>query len=269
MAQVTLTIAGRNYQVACEDGQETQAQSLGRELDRRALMLSKATGAVSEGLLLTLTGLMIIDEMFEARNSATEAKDTITRLQAEVKQLKADHASAIDTLDAEVEQRFGALQSERDELVSALEQAEGRALAAEQATEEQSARLVEQQTQIDGLKAELAETVGELAVLQGATIAQHEMEKIQSELEGVRAELETSKSEAEAARAELDEAKAAVQAAEARVAEMKTTLETACQRLEQKRDDEVVRERTQEAIAVAIESLAERVESVAESLVTA
>jgi chromosome segregation ATPase len=56
---------------------------------------------------------------------------------------------------------------------------------------------------------------------------------------------------------------------EGRLAEMKAALEAARMRLEQQRDITVQNQRTQEAVAVAIESLADRVETVAELLADA
>lgn len=67
MATVTISIAGRNYQVGCGEGQEEQVRTLGKDLDRRARMLSEATGATAETLVLVLTALMVADEVQEAR----------------------------------------------------------------------------------------------------------------------------------------------------------------------------------------------------------
>lgn len=80
MAHVTLSIAGRPYQVACGDGQEEQVLELGNELDRRARLLSSVNGAVSEGLLLVLVGLMVADEAVDLRAHATSAEENYEHL---------------------------------------------------------------------------------------------------------------------------------------------------------------------------------------------
>ena len=39
MAQVSITLRGRSYQIACDDGQEAHLSRLGRYLDDRATQL--------------------------------------------------------------------------------------------------------------------------------------------------------------------------------------------------------------------------------------
>jgi cell division protein ZapA len=66
MAQVTITIRGRQYQIACDDGQEAHLARLGRYLDERAAQLVASTGAISEPLLLVMVGLVVADELADA-----------------------------------------------------------------------------------------------------------------------------------------------------------------------------------------------------------
>jgi cell division protein ZapA len=66
MAQVTITIRGRQYQVACEDGQEAHLTRLGRYLDERAADLLAASGSISEPLMLVMVGLVVADELADA-----------------------------------------------------------------------------------------------------------------------------------------------------------------------------------------------------------
>ena len=63
MAQVTITIRGRQYQIACDDGQEAHLARLGRYLDERASDLVAATGSISESLLLVMDALVVADEL--------------------------------------------------------------------------------------------------------------------------------------------------------------------------------------------------------------
>ena len=99
MAQVAITIRGRQYQIACDDGQEAHLARLGRYLDERAADLIAATGSISEPLLLVMVGLVVADELADA---AAE----IEALSAETRSAASDAglAAAIDTVTARVEE---------------------------------------------------------------------------------------------------------------------------------------------------------------------
>jgi cell division protein ZapA len=92
MAQVTITIHGRQYQIACDDGQEAHLSRLGRYLDERAGDLVAATGSISEPLLLVMVSLVVADEL-------SDAAGEIEALKAEVKARVGDPALA-EALDA-------------------------------------------------------------------------------------------------------------------------------------------------------------------------
>lgn len=66
MGQVNINIRGRQYQIACDDGQEAHLARLGRFLDQRAEQLHAAAGSVSDALLLVMTSLVVADELTDA-----------------------------------------------------------------------------------------------------------------------------------------------------------------------------------------------------------
>lgn len=66
MAQVSITLRGRSYQIACDDGQEAHLSRLGRYLDERASQLLQSTGPVSDSMLLVMVSLLIADELSDA-----------------------------------------------------------------------------------------------------------------------------------------------------------------------------------------------------------
>lgn len=63
MAQVTLTVNGRSYDVTCDDGQEDQLRDLAAELDARVQQLVRGVGQPGEARLLLLTALLLVDEL--------------------------------------------------------------------------------------------------------------------------------------------------------------------------------------------------------------
>lgn len=66
MAQVTITINGRPYQIGCEDGQERHLLGLANYVDGRMRELSTSVGQVGEARLLVMMSLLIADELAEA-----------------------------------------------------------------------------------------------------------------------------------------------------------------------------------------------------------
>jgi cell division protein ZapA len=69
VAKVDININGRVFAVACDEGQEDRVRELAGILDSRArLLASQSTpGTVGETHLLVLAGLMLADELTEAR----------------------------------------------------------------------------------------------------------------------------------------------------------------------------------------------------------
>jgi cell division protein ZapA len=63
VGQVSITIRGRPYQIACDEGQEAHLARLGRFLDQRAEQLNLATGSISDAMLLVMVGLVVADEL--------------------------------------------------------------------------------------------------------------------------------------------------------------------------------------------------------------
>jgi len=76
MAQVTVTINGRAFDIACDDGQEQRVLELSREIDRRVTELARTVGQVGDQRLLLMAGLLIADELAEMR-------ERMSRLEAE------------------------------------------------------------------------------------------------------------------------------------------------------------------------------------------
>lgn len=65
MAQVDVTINGRSYQIACDDGQEDHLVQLGEYVDKRLRELVAAVGQVGDSRLLVMVSLLIADELAE------------------------------------------------------------------------------------------------------------------------------------------------------------------------------------------------------------
>ena len=67
MAQISLTVHGRSYQVTCDDGQESHLLKLAEYIDRKLGELEGSIGQVGEQRLLFMSCLLVADELFDAR----------------------------------------------------------------------------------------------------------------------------------------------------------------------------------------------------------
>lgn len=67
MAQVTIRINGRPYDINCEDGQESHVQRLASVLAGKVAELVKQVGQAGDARLLVMAGLLVADELADAR----------------------------------------------------------------------------------------------------------------------------------------------------------------------------------------------------------
>lgn len=66
MAQVDVAINGRNYRVACDDGQEDHLRQLAEYVDQRVMELVESVGQIGEARLVVMASLLIADELSES-----------------------------------------------------------------------------------------------------------------------------------------------------------------------------------------------------------
>jgi cell division protein ZapA len=84
MSNVTLTISGRDYTVACAEGEEAHVAGLGRMIDTRLSAMGNMAGQ-GETRQLLFAALLLADELHEAgsgRVAAAASVDYADRLEA-------------------------------------------------------------------------------------------------------------------------------------------------------------------------------------------
>jgi cell division protein ZapA len=67
MAQVTITINGRAYPVACNEGEEQRIAELARYVDAKVKAFAKDLGQIGEARLLVLAALVLADELADVQ----------------------------------------------------------------------------------------------------------------------------------------------------------------------------------------------------------
>ena len=93
MAHVTATIAGRQFRLACEDGQEEHLQALAKSLDERIEALRVKFGEIGDTRLTVMAALMVADELAEATRKIRRLEEEATALQ-DARLVAADRAKA-------------------------------------------------------------------------------------------------------------------------------------------------------------------------------
>lgn len=83
MATVDVTVGGRQYQLACEDGQERHLASLAAMVDAEARGLASQIGVVGEARLLLMAALMIADRLRDAEEQGAPPPDPAAAENAE------------------------------------------------------------------------------------------------------------------------------------------------------------------------------------------
>lgn len=73
MAEVTIYINGRSYDISCDNGQEGRIVDLANYIDQRLQSISRAGAAYNDAHLQVLTSLVLADELFDARSGAAPA----------------------------------------------------------------------------------------------------------------------------------------------------------------------------------------------------
>jgi cell division protein ZapA len=73
MATVTVEINGRPYAVGCADGQEERVRALAGQFDGHVRQVAGEVGHVGDLRLFLMAGLLLADELHEARTNGNTA----------------------------------------------------------------------------------------------------------------------------------------------------------------------------------------------------
>jgi cell division protein ZapA len=80
MAQVTVTIDGKTYRMACEEGQEDHLIELAGRFDRYVTHLRESFGEIGDQRLTVMAGVMVMDELVELQKRMKGMESEIATL---------------------------------------------------------------------------------------------------------------------------------------------------------------------------------------------
>jgi cell division protein ZapA len=81
MAQVSVTINGRQFRMACEDGQEAHLMTLAQQLDARIDGLRAKFGEIGDTRLTVMAALTVADELFDMGLRIKRLEEELAALQ--------------------------------------------------------------------------------------------------------------------------------------------------------------------------------------------
>jgi cell division protein ZapA len=96
MAQVTVTIDGKSYRMACDEGQEEHLADLASRFDQYVGHLKGSFGEIGDQRLTVMAGIMVMDELNELqkRMKGMESEIATLRKTRDEALLKADKNDA-------------------------------------------------------------------------------------------------------------------------------------------------------------------------------
>ena len=99
MPQVSVTIDGRKYRVACNEGEESRLEQLAGMVDDKIGELRRAFGEIGDQRLIVMAALTFADSFAEARDQAAAERERAKDASARADALAAD----LDALSARLE----------------------------------------------------------------------------------------------------------------------------------------------------------------------
>ncbi|MBV9395149.1 MAG: cell division protein ZapA, partial [Methylobacteriaceae bacterium] len=96
MAQVVVTIAGRTYRMACDDGEEARLEHLARDFDARIAGLRSSFGEIGDQRIIVMAALTLADELAEAQRQMAELKNLLVDADGATRSREAQSAQRQD-----------------------------------------------------------------------------------------------------------------------------------------------------------------------------
>src|SRR6266513_307971 len=93
MPQISVTINGRQFRMACENGEEARLTNLAADLDARIATLRTRFGEIGDTRLTVMAALALADELSEVKEKLARLEPELATLQ-DASVVSADRAQA-------------------------------------------------------------------------------------------------------------------------------------------------------------------------------
>ena len=107
MNHINVTINGRQYRMACEEGQEVRLLKLAETLESRVTELRGKFGEIGDARLTVMAALTVCDELVDAGNRIRTMEQELTELRdfrnAAVERARMTQTAVVNALNAAAE----------------------------------------------------------------------------------------------------------------------------------------------------------------------
>lgn len=104
MPQINVTINGKNYRMACDEGQENHLLELAQKLDGYVGHLRGSFGEIGDQRLTIMAGIMVVDEL-------NELSKKVAKLETEIAKLKLSRDKLMDNTQSKDQLTLEAIQT--------------------------------------------------------------------------------------------------------------------------------------------------------------
>jgi cell division protein ZapA len=126
MPEIKVSIGGREFEVACQPGEEHFLKSAAQLLDNEATVLSSQIGRLPEARMLLMSGLMLADKTAGMEEQMRALEDKLGAQEALIEELRSAPVPAPERIEvpvvpAEVNDTFAELAARTEAMAAALE----------------------------------------------------------------------------------------------------------------------------------------------------
>lgn len=126
MPEIRVSIGGRDFDVACQDGEEHYLRTAARLLDDEAQVLAEQVGRMPESRMLLMAGLMLADKTASVEDRAAEIQAQLDERDAELSALKQAQAEPekveVPVVPEAVSETLAELAARAEALAAAVEE---------------------------------------------------------------------------------------------------------------------------------------------------
>lgn len=83
MAEVLIKINGKNYRMACEEGEQDRVMNLGERFNSCINDLKEKFGGIDSERLIIMAAMIITDQLYEAEQKLEDGNAEVSRLKQE------------------------------------------------------------------------------------------------------------------------------------------------------------------------------------------
>lgn len=99
MPEVNITIGGRQFEVACQEGEQPFLEAAAQLLDNEARILTDQIGRMPETRLLLMSGLMLADKTAGMDDQLQSLREQVASQEALIEELRARPAASAEPAD--------------------------------------------------------------------------------------------------------------------------------------------------------------------------